>query len=142
MSAHIISELRQLGQGSRVGIEGIGKASTAPLNERYRLSARSVNLNWQFRSKRSLRPFANQLEPKTEVKSPLQAFLFLACAGFGGSTARRQGVFRFSARMLLEISGIDTQIITTLYKKVIIFLKRGRHFVILAYLLSDRWQYH
>src|SRR5262245_33363520 len=48
MSAHIdiISERSELGQGSWVRLEEIGRASTVTLDDRYRFAARSVNLTW------------------------------------------------------------------------------------------------
>jgi hypothetical protein len=144
MSAQIdiISERREPVQGSRVRTEEIGKASTATLDDRYRFSARSVNLTWRLCVKRSLRPFANELETKTQVKSLFAAgSLLLACDGLGDLPLEDTESFRFCARIFLEITPIGIQIIITLYKKVIIIQKEGRHFVTLAHLLSDKWRY-
>ena len=144
MSAQIetISERSELGQGSWVRLEEIGKASTATLDDRYRFAARSVNLTWRLCVKRSQCPFADELERKAAVKSLFAGFFLLGCDDSGDLPREDTEFFRFSARMLLENSAVDTQIMTTLYKKVIIILKRGRCFVILACWLSDRWRYH
>jgi hypothetical protein len=92
---------------------------------------------------RSLRPFANELERKTKVKSLFAAgFLLLACDGLGDLPREATEFFRFSARIFLEITPIDALILITVYKKVIIIPKEARHFVILAYLLSHSWRYH
>jgi hypothetical protein len=117
-------------------------ASTATLDDRYRFSARSENLAWRLCVKRSLRLFADQLERKAAIRRLIGGSLLLVCDGFGDLPREDREFFRFSARMLLEISVVDTQKETTVYKKVIIILNRGRRFVILSYLLSDRWRYH
>ena len=144
MSAQIdiISERSELGQGSWVRLEEIGKASTATLDDRYRFAARSVNLTWRLCVKRSQCPFADELERKAARKRLFAGFLLLPCDSFGDLPREDREFFRFSGRMLLEISAVDTQIVTTLHKKVINIRKRGRRFVILADLLLDRWRYH
>jgi hypothetical protein len=147
----IIRELKEPGQGSWVRIGGIGKASTGTLHGHYRFSARSVNLTWQLGANhqrtakvtiRSLRPFANELETKTKVKSLFAGFLLLACDGVGDLPREDTEFFRFCARKFLEITRIDTLVGITVYKNVINTPKGGRHFVILAYLLSHRRRYH
>ena len=94
-------------------------ASTATLDDRYRFSARSENLAWRLCVKRSLRPFADELERKAAKKRLFAGFFLLGCDDLGDLPREDREFFRFSGRMLLEISAVDTQIITTLYKKVI-----------------------
>src|SRR5690349_9298896 len=83
MSAQIdiISERSELGQGSWVRLEEIGKASAATLDDRYRFDAQSVNLTWPLCVRRSLRPITDESEMKTEVKS-----LFGASSLWGAMT--------------------------------------------------------
>ena len=144
MSAQIdtISERSELGQGSWLRIEEIGKASTATLDDRYRFAARSANLTCLLCVRRSLCPFADESEVETEVKSLFAGFFLLGCDDPGDLAHEDTEFFGLSARMLLEISAVDTQIVTTLHKTVISILKRGRRFVILADLLLDRLRYH
>jgi hypothetical protein len=124
MSAQIdiISERSELGQGSWVRLEEIGRASTVTLDDRYRFAARSVNLTWPLCGKMLAASICRRSEKS------FSSFLLLACDGFGDVPREAGSFFPFSARTLLEISAVDTQIITTLYKKVIIFLNRGRAF--------------
>ena len=100
-------------------IEEIGKATAATLDDRYRFSARSGNLAWRLCVRRSLRLFADELEREAAIKGLIAGSLLLVCDGFGDLPREDREFFRFSGRMLLEISAVDTQIITTLYKKVI-----------------------
>jgi|SRR6516164_2407431 hypothetical protein len=118
MSAQIdiISERSELGQGSWVRLEEIGGASTVTLDDRYRFAARSVNLTWPLCGKMLAASICRRSEKS------FSSFLLLACDGFG-DVPREREFFPFSARMLLEISAVDTQMITTVYKKVIISLK-------------------
>ena len=116
MSAQIdiVSELREPRQGSWVRIEEIGKASTATLDDCYRLSTPSENLAWRFGAKRPPRRFAKELQPKTESEKFFAGFLLLACDGLGDLPREDTESFRFSARMQ-KISAVDTQDITTVY---------------------------
>jgi hypothetical protein len=143
MSAQIdiISGRSELGQGSRLRLEEIAKASTATLDDRYRFAARSVNLTWPLCVRRSLRPITDESETKKEVNSLFAHLLLLASDGLGDLSRGNTGFLRFSARKFLEITPIDIQHKITVYKKVIIFEGR-RAFVILACWLSDSWRYH
>jgi hypothetical protein len=86
---------------------------------------------------------ANELETKTKVKSLFTAgFLLLVCDALGDLPLEDTESFHFCARIFLEITRIDIQKVITLHKKVINIPKEGRHFVILAYLLSDKWRHH
>jgi len=88
-----------------------------------------------------VRPFADELETKTKVKSLSAGLLLLMCNGLGDPSHEATAFLGFSARIFLEITRIDIKHKITLYKKVII-ISKGRHFVILACLLSDGWRYH
>ena len=131
MSAQIdiISERSELGQGSWVRLEEIGKASTATLDDRHRFAARSVNLTWPLCVRRSLPPITDESETKTEVKSLFAGFFLWGADDLGDVPREGSEFFPFSARMLLEISAVDTQMITTVYKKVIISVKEGEGFL-------------
>jgi hypothetical protein len=118
---HIILERSELGQGSWVRLEEIGKTSTATLDHRYRFAARSVNLTWPLCGKTLAASIWGS-------EKPFSSFLLLACDGLGDVSREGREFFPSSARTLLEISAVDTQILITLYKKVIIILKRGRVF--------------
>jgi hypothetical protein len=145
MSAQIdiISEPSGLGQGSWVRVEEIAKASTATLDDRSRFAARSVNLTWPLCVGRSLRPITDESEMKPEAKSLFAGFFLLGCDDLGDLPREDTDFFRISTQIFLQISRIDTKMLTTVYKKVIIVPKRGgRFFVILAYLLSDSWRCH
>ena len=124
MSAQIdiISERSELGQGSWVRSEEIGRASTVTLDDRYRFAARSVNLTWPLCGKMLAASICRRSEKSFSSFLPFGVRRFWRC------TARSREFFPFSARTLLEISAIDSQILTTLYKKVITLLKRGRAF--------------
>ena len=126
---HIISERSELGQGYWVRIEEIGKAMATTLDDRYRFSARSGILAWRLCVKRSLRPFADELERKATMKRLFAGFVLLACDGFGDLPRQDREFFRFSGRMLLEFSAVDTQMATTVYKKIIIIVKEGEGFL-------------
>ena len=119
MSAQIdiILERREPGQGSWV------RASTSTSDDRYRLSARSVNLTWRLRVKTLARPFPDELETNTEAKRLSAGLLLLACDGLGDPSREDTEFFCFSARTFLETMPIDIQYKITVYKKVIIFLK-------------------
>jgi hypothetical protein len=146
-----IRESREPGQGSRVRIKEIGKASTATLDDRCRFSPRSVNLTWHLGANHqrtakamflSLRPLTNELETKTKVKSLFAAsFLLSACDGLSNLPREEAEFFHFSARIFLEIPPIDTLVLITVCKNVIGIPKERRHFVILDYLLSHRRRY-
>jgi hypothetical protein len=126
MSAQIdiISECREPGQGSCVRIEEIAKASTPTLDDRYRFAARSVNFTWRLCVKSSLRPLADELETKAEVKNLFARFLLLVSEGLGDLSLGNMEFFCFRTRKFLEITSIDIQNTTTLYKKVIIFASK------------------
>ena len=88
---------------------------------------------------------ANELETKTKVKSLFAAgFLLLMCDGLGNLPCEDAEFFRFSARIFLEITPIDTLVEITVYKNVINIPKKRRHFVIFrpTPLLSHRRRYH
>jgi len=131
MSAQIdiISERSELGQGSWARSEEIGKASTAILDNRYRFAARSVNLTWPPCVRRSLRAITDESETKTEVKSLFAGFFLLGCDDLGDLPREDTDFFRISTRIFLQILPIDIQIMTTVYKKVIICPKRGGAFL-------------
>jgi hypothetical protein len=69
------------------------------------------------------RPFADEFETKTEVKSLFVGLLLLACDGLGDPPREDTEFFRFNARIFLEITPIDIQNKITVYKQVIIFSK-------------------
>ena len=144
MSAQIdiISEYKEPGQGSWVRIEEIAKASTPTLEDRYRFAARSVNLTWRLCVKSSLRPFADELETKAEVRNFNARLLLLTCGGPGDLSRGNTKRFRLNARKFLEITPIDIPHKTTVYKKVIIFASKEGNFVILTCWLSHRWEHH
>ena len=131
MSAQIdiISERSELGQGSWVRLEEIGKASTATLDDRHRFAARSVNLTWLLCVRRSLPPITDESETKTEVKSLFAGFFLLGCDDLGDLPREDTDFFRISTRIFLQILPIDIQMMTTVYKKVIICPKRGGAFL-------------
>jgi hypothetical protein len=138
----IIRERKEPGQGSWVRIEEIGKAPTATLDDPLlvlRGKRQSHMAIWRKSPKNTegnvplAASVANELETKTKVKSLFAAgFLLLVCDGLGN----------LPREYFLEITPIDTLAVTTVYKKVINIPKEGRHFVILAYLLSHRRRYH
>jgi hypothetical protein len=69
---------------------------------------------------------ANALETKTKVKSLFAAgFFLLVCDGLGNLPRGDAEFFHFSARIFLEITPIDTLVIITVYKQVILFQRRG-----------------
>ena len=113
----VVSERREPGKGS--GVRG----STAISDDRYRFSARSVNLTLANSHKTFARPFADQLETKTEMKNLFEGLIILACDGLGDSSREDTEFFRFNARIFLEITPIDIQSTITVYKTVIIFSK-------------------
>jgi len=114
MSAQIdiILERREPGQGSWLA------ASTSTSDDRYRLSARSVNLTWRLRVKTLACPFPDELATNTEAKRLPAGLLLLAFP-----SREDTEFFCFSARTFLETMPIDIQYKITVYKKVIIFLK-------------------
>jgi hypothetical protein len=148
----IIRKRRESGQGSWVRIEEIGKAPMATLDDPLlvlRGKRQSHTATWRKSPKNTegnvplAASVANELETKTKVKSLFAAgFLLLVCDGLGNLPREDAEFFRFSARIFLEITPIDTLVIITLYKNVTTIPKEGRHFVILAYLLSHRRRYH
>ena len=58
----------------------------------------------------------------------MRASSFWGADDLGDVPREGSEIFPINARRLLEISAVDTQIITTLYKKVISILTRGRAF--------------
>src|SRR5262249_19779946 len=124
-----------------VRIQEIAKASRPTLDDCYRFAARSVNLRSRLYVKSSLRLLADELETKAEVKNLIARLFPSACDGPGDLSRGNTEFFRFSARKFLAITPIDTPAEITVYKKVIIFGRRGV-FVILACWLSDRCRYH
>src|SRR5580704_7618303 len=147
----IIRKRREPGQGSWVRIEGIGKVSTLTLepptgSTHEALISRGSKAQTQHRTAKTMFPLAkfartNELETNAKVQRLFAGFLFLACDGLGDPPCE-DTVFRFCARIFLEITPIDIPNIITVYKTVIIFPKEGSCFVILPRLLSDRWRYH
>jgi hypothetical protein len=148
----IIRKRGEPGQGSWVRIKEIGKASTATLDDPllvFRDKRQSHTATWHKSPKNTegnvplAASVANELERKTKVKSLFAAgFLLSVCDGLGNLPREDAEFFHFSARIFREITPIGTLLVRTLYKNVIIFPKEGRHFVILAYLLSHRRRYH
>jgi hypothetical protein len=148
----IIRKRREPGQGSWVRIEEIGKAPMATLDDPLlvlRGKRQSHTATWRKSPKNTegkvpLAPsVANELETETKVKSPFAAaLLLLVCDGLGNLPREDAEFFRFSARIFLEITPIDTLVEITVYKNVITTPREKRHFVILAYLLSHRQRYH
>jgi hypothetical protein len=108
MSAQIdiVPERRSQAKGS----------GTATFGDRYRFSARSANLMCRI-----ARHVADEL--KMELKNLLAGLLLLACNGLGDPSHEDTVFLRFSARIFLEITCIDTQHKITVYTKVIIFSK-------------------
>jgi hypothetical protein len=113
----VISERREPGQGCWV------RVLTAISDDRYRSSARSVNLTLATSRKTLARLFADELETKMEVKILFADLLLLASDGLGDPSREDTEFFRLNARIFLEITPIDNQHQITVYKKVIIFSK-------------------
>jgi hypothetical protein len=148
----IIRKRREPGQESWGRIEEIGKAPMATLDDPLlvlRGKRQSHMATWRNSPKNTegnvplAASVANELETKTKVKSLFAGgFLLLVCDGLGNLPREDAEFFRFSARIFLEITPIDTLEVITVYKNVISIPKKRKHFVILAYLLSLRRRYH
>src|SRR5271167_2586259 len=85
----IIRKRGEPGQGFWARIEEIGKAPTATLDDRYRFSARSVNLTWQLSANhqrtakvmfRSLRPLPRNWRRRRKCQVFLQQASSFWCA--------------------------------------------------------------
>jgi hypothetical protein len=124
----IIRKRREPRQGSWVRIEEIGKAPPATLDDpllTLRGKRQSHTATWRKSPKGTAvnvplaASIANELETKAKVKSLFAAgFLLSVCDGLGNLPREDAEFFRFSARIFLEITPIDTLVIITVYKNV------------------------
>ena len=130
----IIRRRIEPGQGRCVRIEEAVKAPTPTLDDPllvFRDKRQSHTATWHKSPKNTegnvplAASVANEFETKTKVKSLFAAgFLLSVCDGLGNLSREDTEFFRFSARIFLEITSIDTLVTTTVCKSVMPFQKR------------------
>ena len=130
----IIRRRIEPGQGCCVRIEEAVKAPTPTLDDPllvFRDKRQSHTATWHKSAKNTegnvplAASVANEFETKTKVKSLFAAgFLLSVCDGLGNLPREDTEFFRFSARIFLEITSIDTLVTTTVCKNVMKFQKR------------------